>query len=207
MIWNRLAKMGGAARATFVMAWCAITTVMVLNQRFAEAATPSQPNIVFILADDLGYGDLGCYGQKQIQTPHLDRMAREGMRFTRFYAGSTVCAPSRCTLMTGLHTGHCLIRGNRRVDLRDDDYTVAEMLGQVGYKTGMFGKWGLGSEGGTGLPALQGFDEFFGYLDQSHAHNYYPTFLIRGTERESLNNVVPNPGPQGQGVASEKKNL
>ena len=167
--------------------------------------TVRNPNVILIVADDLGYGDLGCYGQEQIQTPHLDGLAREGMRFTRFYAGSTVCAPSRCTLMTGLHTGHCLIRGNRRVDLRDGDYTVAEMLKQVGYRTGMFGKWGLGSEGGPGLPTRQGFDEFFGYLDQAHAHNYYPTFLIRGAERESLDNVVPHAGAQGQGVATEKK--
>ena len=175
------------------------------NLPVTQAATVERPNIIFILADDLGYGDLGCYGQQQIRTPHLDRLASEGMRFTRFYAGSTVCAPSRCTLMTGLHTGHCLIRGNRRVDLRDKDYTVAEMLQGAGYKTGMFGKWGLGSEGGTGLPNRQGFDAFFGYLDQSHAHNYYPTFLIRDTEREPLDNVVPRPGKQGQGVASEKK--
>ncbi|MDG2407622.1 MAG: arylsulfatase [Pirellulales bacterium] len=175
------------------------------NLPVAQAVTAERPNIIFVLADDLGYGDLGCYGQQKIRTPHLDRLASEGMRFTRFYAGSTVCAPSRCTLMTGLHTGHCLIRGNRRVDLRDKDYTVAEMLQGAGYKTGMFGKWGLGSEGGTGLPSRQGFDAFFGYLDQSHAHNYYPTFLIRDTEREPLDNVVPRPGKQGQGVASEKK--
>ncbi|MDP7225504.1 MAG: sulfatase-like hydrolase/transferase, partial [SAR202 cluster bacterium] len=163
------------------------------------------PNIVLILADDLGYGDLGCYGQQQIRTPHLDRLAEEGMRFTRFYAGSTVCAPSRCTLMTGLHTGHCLIRGNRRIDLRDHDLTVAELLGDAGYRTGMFGKWGLGSEGGSGLPTRQGFDAFFGYLDQGHAHNYYPTYLIRNEQRTPLDNVVPNEGPRGRGVASEKK--
>lgn len=168
------------------------------------AADSEKPNIIFILADDLGYGDLGCYGQQQIQTPHIDKLAKEGMRFTRFYAGSTVCAPSRCTLMTGLHTGHCLIRGNRRVDLRDNDLTVAELLQSEGYRTGMFGKWGLGSEGGSGLPTRQGFDEFFGYLDQGHAHNYYPSYLIRNEQRTPLDNVVPGEGPRGRGVASEK---
>ena len=162
---------------------CVLLTGAFGTLRLGMAAPVDQPNIIFILADDLGYGDLGSYGQREIQTPHLDQLARQGMRFTRFYAGSTVCAPSRCTLMTGLHTGHCLIRGNRRVDLREKDVTVAEMLKQAGYKTGMFGKWGLGSEGGTGLPTRQGFDAFFGYLDQAHAHNYYPTFLIRGAAR------------------------
>ena len=205
MKWYFSSERRSRLSVSIIMAWSLLLGIFFFNLRICCAATPSQPNIIFILADDLGYGDLGCYGQKQIQTPNLDRMAKEGMRFTRFYAGSTVCAPSRCTLMTGLHTGHCLIRGNRRVDLRDDDYTVAEMLQGAGYRTGMFGKWGLGSEGGTGLPTRQGFDEFFGYLDQSHAHNYYPTFLIRGSERERLDNVVPNPGRQGQGVASEKK--
>lgn len=167
-------------------------------------AADRPPNIVFILADDLGYGDLGCFGQKVLKTPRLDRLAGEGMRFTQFYAGSTVCAPSRCVLMTGLHTGHCLIRGNAKVNLRPEDVTVAEVLKQSGYATGLFGKWGLGHEGSTGLPTRQGFDEFFGYLDQHHAHNYYPTFLIRGEERVPLKNVVPNEDPLGSGVASEK---
>ncbi|MEX0711679.1 MAG: sulfatase-like hydrolase/transferase [Pirellulales bacterium] len=165
---------------------------------------PDRPNIVFILADDLGYGDLGCYGQQQIQTPHLDRMAAEGMRFTHFYAGSTVCAPSRAVLMTGLHSGHAYIRGNARHDLRPEDVTVAEVLKQAGYATGLVGKWGLGQEGGTGVPNRQGFDYFFGYLDQAHAHNYYPTFLLRNEARLPLANVVPDEGPAGQGVAAKK---
>jgi len=142
------------------------------------AAAERLPNIIFIMADDLGYGDLGCYGQQRIQTPHIDRLAREGMRFTDFYAGSTVCAPSRCVLMTGYHTGRAFIRGNGKDNLRPSDVTVAEVLKGAGYATGMFGKWGLGHEGSTGLPTRQGFDEFFGYLDQQHAHNYYPSFLI-----------------------------
>src|SRR5262245_26650939 len=118
-----------------------VAAVLVL---VAPLPAAEKPNVIFILADDLGYGDLGCYGQKRIQTPRLDRMAKEGMRLTQFYAGSTVCAPSRCALMTGLHTGHCLIRGNARVDLRPDDVTVAEVLKRAGYATSLVGKWGLG---------------------------------------------------------------
>ncbi len=169
-----------------------------------QSAPTRPPNIIFILADDLGYGDLGCYGQKQIQTPNLDRMAAEGVRFTDFYAGSTVCAPSRAVLMTGLHTGHCYIRGNGKTNLRPEDVTVAEVLKPAGYATGVIGKWGLGHEGSTGLPARQGFDEFFGYLDHLHAHNYYPSFLVRGEQRVPLRNVVPGEGPQGQGVATKR---
>lgn len=167
-------------------------------------AADQRPNILFILADDLGYGDLGCYGQKQVRTPNIDRLAKDGVRFTQFYAGSTVCAPSRCVLMTGLHTGHCLIRGNSKVNLRPEDVTVAEVLQQAGYQTGLVGKWGLGHEGSTGLPTRQGFDHYFGFLDQHHAHNYYPSFLIRGEKRMPLKNVVPGEGEYGEGVASEK---
>jgi len=150
----------------------------------AQTAAPPQapahkPNIIFILADDLGYGDLGCYGQTKIKTPNLDKLAAQGMRFTQFYAGSTVCAPSRCALMTGLHTGHALIRGNARVPLRPKDLTVAEVLKRTGYRTALVGKWGLGNEQTTGVPQRQGFDEFIGYLDQKHAHDYYSDYLWR----------------------------
>jgi arylsulfatase A-like enzyme len=138
-----------------------------------------KPCIIFILADDLGYGDLGCYGQTKIKTPNLDKLAAEGMRFTSFYAGSTVCAPSRCALMTGLHTGHAFIRGNGAVALRPQDLTVAEILKQAGYRTGLIGKWGLGNPNTTGLPQLKGFDQFVGFLDQTHAHDYYPEYLWR----------------------------
>src|SRR3984893_8275173 len=125
--------------------------------------TTSQPNIIFILADDLGYGDLGCYGQKRIQTPNIDHIAADGMRFTQVYAGDTVCAPSRCALMTGKHFGHCRIRGNRNdVFLDPSDVTVATVLKRAGYRTGIFGKWGLGGAGTPGVPHLQGFDEWFG---------------------------------------------
>jgi len=156
------------------------------------------------MADDLGYGDLGCYGQKQIQTPHIDRLAREGVKFTQFYAGSTVCAPSRCVLMTGLHLGHCYIRGNAKMNLRPGDVTVAEVLKKTGYTNGLIGKWGLGHEGSTGVPTRQGFDYFFGYLDQHHAHNYYPSYLVRNETRVKLRNVVPGEGKFGQGVATKK---
>jgi arylsulfatase A-like enzyme len=163
-----------------------------------------RPNIVFILADDLGYGDLGCYGQKQISTPNIDRLARDGVRFTQFYAGSTVCAPSRCVLMTGLHVGHCFIRGNADQSLRHTDHTVVEILKVAGYSTGLFGKWGLGEEGTEGVPTRKGFDEFFGYLNQHHAHNYFPAFLISNESRVALKNVVPGTEPYGTGVATTK---
>lgn len=138
-----------------------------------------RPSIILIVADDLGYGDLGCYGQKQIKTPNLDRLAAEGTRFTDFYAGSTVCAPSRCALMTGVHTGHTLIRGNADVPLEAGQANMARALQSAGYRTGLIGKWGLGNENTSGLPQKQGFDEFVGFLDQTLAHNYYPATLRR----------------------------
>ena len=142
-------------------------------------AAPQRPNIILILADDLGYGDLGCYGQQRIRTPRLDRMAAEGTRLTQAYAGSTVCAPSRCCLMTGLHTGHGRVRGNAspQTPLRAQDTTVAQLLKRAGYRTAVFGKWGLGDEHTASTPNDKGFDEWFGYLDQVHAHDYYPEFL------------------------------
>jgi len=156
-----------------------------------EQAKPFRPpNIIFILADDLGYGDLSCYGQTHFTTAALDRMAAEGVRFTDHYAGSTVCAPSRCCLMTGLHTGHARIRGNADVPLEPADTTVAEALKEGGYDTALIGKWGLGEQGTTGHPGRKGFESFFGYLNQVHAHNYYPDFLWRNAERIALDNVV-----------------
>lgn len=151
------------------------------NPLALKARANVKPNIIFILADDLGYGDLGCYGQKKIKTPNLDRMAAEGMRFTQCYAGSTVCAPSRSVLMTGQHTGHTRIRGNAAYPLEPQDVTVAEILKQAGYNTGVFGKWGMGLQGTTGTPSRQGFDEWLGYLGQTHAHDYYPTQLWRSS--------------------------
>lgn len=182
-----------------------LISLLAINFGFASFATETPPNIIFAMADDLGYGDLGCYGQKNIKTPNIDRLANEGMRFTQFYAGSTVCAPSRCVLMTGYHTGHCFIRGNGKDNLRPADITVAEVLKQAGYHTGLTGKWGLGHEWSSGLPTRQGFDYFFGYLDQHHAHNYYPSFLVRNEARVALDNVVPNEGQYGQGVATAQR--
>ena len=140
---------------------------------------PKRPNILFILADDLGYGDLGCYGQERIKTPNIDRLAAEGVRFTQAYAGSTVCAPSRCCLMTGKHTGHATVRGNKapELGLRPDETTVASLLKQAGYRTALFGKWGLGGPETGSVPNTRGFDEFFGYLNQAHAHNSFPEHL------------------------------
>ncbi len=137
------------------------------------------PNFVLVLVDDMGWADLGSYGSKVIHTPNLDRMAREGMRFTDAYAGHTVCAPSRCALMTGKHTGHTTVRANANTaPIRESDVTVAEVLKQAGYRTGGFGKWGLGGMGSEGAAERQGFDTFFGYYHQVHAHTYYPPFLI-----------------------------
>jgi len=169
-----------------------------------------KPNIIFIMADDLGYGDLGCYGQSLIHTPNIDQMAAEGIRFTDHYAGSTVCAPSRCCLVTGMHSGHAYIRGNKEVQpmgqwpLPPESVTVAEQLKSAGYTTGLVGKWGLGGPDSTGIPNRQGFDYFFGYLGQRHAHNYYPEFLFRNQERITLNNVVENDRLDGAGQALEK---
>lgn len=157
--------------------------------------TAGKPNIIFVLVDDLGYGELGCFGQKVLKTPHLDRMAREGRRMTRFYSGNTVCAPSRTVLMTGLHNGHATIRGNRDplaegASLRAGEPTVARVLKGAGYRTACVGKWGLGTEKTEGHPDRQGFDEFFGFLTHKHAHNHFPDFLWRGRERVLLRNEV-----------------
>jgi arylsulfatase A-like enzyme len=163
---------------------------------FVSARAAERPNFIFILADDLGIGDLGRYGQKKISTPRLDQMAREGMRFTQAYAGNTVCAPSRCALMTGKHMGHAQIRGNDRVPLRPEDLTIAEVLRGAGYRTALSGKWGLGEAGSTGIPTRKGFDHFFGYLNQTHAHNHYPDFLWRNEEKITIpgNQVGPEAG-------------
>lgn len=149
-------------------------------------AQTRKPNIVLLLADDLGYGDLTSYGQKQIATPNLDRLAAEGMRFTQAYSGSTVCAPSRCCLFTGKHTGHAFIRGNMptAVDLglRSEDVTIAEVLKRAGYRTGLFGKWALGQIGSPGYSLDKGFDESVSFFSQTAAHNYYPEHIADGRQ-------------------------
>lgn len=174
-------------------------------------AQPTKPNIILILADDLGYGELGSYGQKKIATPVLDRVAAEGMRFTQFYAGSTVCAPSRSVLMTGLHTGHTRVRGNASATnssaqtLRMGDVTLARVLQQAGYRTGLVGKWGLGLIDEEGEPRKQGFDYYFGFLSQTHAHNHFPDFLWRNGEKVALPNDIVRVGPiEGVGYALKK---
>lgn len=171
-----------------------------------QPASGERPNIIWVLADDLGYGDLGSYGQERIQTPRLDRMASEGLRFTDAYAGFTVCAPSRSVLMTGQHTGHTRVRRNGTSGLWAEDVTVAELLRGEGYATGLIGKWGLGMEDSPGAPWRQGFDSFFGYLSQGHAHNFYPEFLMRNGDRVLLRNVVVPSSRYGgmSGVATER---
>jgi uncharacterized sulfatase len=183
----------------YLVALCAFHATIFVTLITPAGSASELPNIIFILTDDLGFGDLGCYGQKIIKTPRLDRMAAEGLRFTDFYAGNTVCAPSRSVLMTGQHMGHTHVRGNAsgpdmsKQSLRDEDVTMAEVLKSAGYTTGLFGKWGLGDDapgGRSGLPRRQGFDEFFGYLNQVHAHNYYPEFLWRNETKVPLPNGV-----------------
>lgn len=184
----------------------ALTAVLSLQAgRIGLAAEPRGPNVVFILADDLGWGELGCYGQTKIRTTNLDRLAAEGMRFTQHYSGAPVCAPSRNVLMTGLHLGHTTIRGNRgatdeqgkraegQQPIPDDALTIAEVMKQAGYATGAMGKWGLGPVGSTGDPNRQGFDLFFGYNCQSVAHSYFPPHLWRNRERIVIN-AKPAPG-------------
>jgi arylsulfatase A-like enzyme len=158
------------------------------------ASNAKAPNIIFVIADDLGVGDLGCYGQKRIRTPYIDRLAAEGMRFRQHYSGNAVCAPSRCVLMTGLHPGHAWIRDNQEVQpegqapLPAGTITLARLLQRHGYTTGAFGKWGLGGPGSSGDPLRQGFDRFFGYNCQRQAHNYYPTYLWDNDRQVTLNN-------------------
>ncbi len=156
-------------------------------------ASGRSPNIIYILLDDAGYGDLSCYGQERFKTPHMDRLAKEGIRFTNHYSGSAVCAPSRCCLLTGKHTGHSYIRGNRPADTEEgqmplpaDAVTFPRILRDSGYATGAFGKWGLGPPGSSGDPNDQGFDEFFGYNCQSLAHSYYPEHLWHNREKVEL---------------------
>lgn len=173
-----------------------------------EAAAQRPPNIVLIVADDLGYGELGCYGQQWIRTPRIDALAEQGMRLTNFYAGAPVCAPSRCVLMTGKHAGHAYIRDNKPTNLKkreiqefrrkyqwefpgqapipDAEVTIAELLKEKGYATAAIGKWGLGHFGTSGEPNRQGFDLFYGFNCQRHAHNHYPKFLWRNSEKVPL---------------------
>ena len=185
---------------------------VLLSTPIVAPADEAPPNIIYILADDLGYAELGCYGQQKIKTPHIDQLAQEGMRFMQHYCGNAVCAPSRCALMTGRHPGHAYIRSNRRYDLPaeikdkygmqfsgqqpipDSEITIAEMLKAKGYATAAIGKWGLGHFGTSGDPNKQGFDLFVGYNCQGHAHSYYPAYLWRNDKMFALANDPPVPG-------------
>lgn len=160
-----------------------VMVLLLMSNLIFPAQAQTKPNIIYILADDLGYGDLSCYGQRKFKTPNIDRLAQEGMRFTNHYSGSPVCAPSRSALMTGLHTGHTPVRGNKEVrpegqwPLPSTSYTLFEMVKSAGYVTGAFGKWGLGYPGSEGDPNNQGVDSFYGYNCQRLAHNYFPEYL------------------------------
>ncbi len=146
-----------------------------------------KPNIVYMMLDEIGYFELSCMGHKILKTPNLDRIAAEGMRFTQCLAGAPVCAPTRCVLLTGKHTGHCQVRANGGgMAITDDEFTLGEMFESAGYATGGFGKWGIGDAGTTGVPERHGFDIFYGYYHQVHAHCYYPEFLVRNGKREML---------------------
>ncbi len=193
-------------RREFLKAATALGAACVAGGSIAPGADrPRKPNIVLMMADDLGWAELGCYGQKKIQTPNIDALAAAGMRFTQFYAGSPVCAPSRCCLMTGRHGGHAYIRDNGEIKdpdpnvfggqtpLAASEPTIAKTLKAAGYATGCFGKWGLGRAGSEGDPLNQGFDRFYGYNCQRHAHNLYPRYLV--SDREN----VPLPGNTGKG--------
>ncbi len=169
-----------------------LVTVAAAGLLAGFAGAAQKPNIVYIAADELGYYEPGFMGGRNIRTPNLDRMAADGIRFTSMFAGSSVCAPTRCCLMTGRHAGHASIRVNGGgTPLRADEVTIASMLKPLGYATGGFGKWGCGGRGSTGVPEKHGFDVFLGYYDQVHAHTYYPPYLVRNSKE------VPLPGNNG----------
>lgn len=185
----------------------ALTTLLLAALSALHAAAPApKPNIIFVLSDDLAQGDLGCYGQKLIQTPNLDRMAREGTRYTQAYCGTTVCAPSRTSVMIGQHTGHSPIRANREIGdegqmpLPAGTFTVAKLLKSVGYTTASIGKWGMGMFDTTGSPLKNGIDHFFGYNCQRHAHSYFPTYLYNDDQRFALPGNDGNKKVEGKGA-------
>ena len=191
-----------------MLSWRQWVLLSLLFGRVLAAA--DRPNIVFILADDLGYGDIGPFGQQLITTPALDRLAAEGVKITQFYAGSAVCAPSRSVFITGQDTGHTRVRGNAgpgnpaAQTLTGEDASIAEMLKRAGYTTGLIGKWGLGASDSSGAPQRKGFDYHFGFLNQTHAHNHFPNFLWRNGERVPLpNDLVPVGQVEGTGYATK----
>jgi arylsulfatase A-like enzyme len=177
-------------RRIFVNLTSLLVTLPGVLMATPETTKQTRPNIVYLLLDDAGYGDLGCYGQKTLLTPNIDRLAAGGVKFTRHYSGSTVCAPSRCVLMTGLHTGHSAIRSNGPSILPDKDLTVARLLKTAGYHTACIGKHGLGQPAPLDDPEKKGFDEFFGYVGTAHAHNFYSDFIVRNGLRVPLDNQL-----------------
>ncbi|MCR9292333.1 MAG: arylsulfatase [bacterium] len=188
----------------FRISLCFFAVTLCLRCSVADLhAQERPPNVVFILADDLGYRELGCYGQQKIKTPNLDALAKQGMRLTQHYSGNAVCAPSRCVLMTGKHPGHAFVRDNRSTPpegqwpIPDSEVTLAELFQQAGYVTGAFGKWGLGGPESSGEPLRQGVDRFFGYNCQAHAHSYYPSYLWDDQQHILLDNDPPVPGHAG----------
>ena len=198
-----------------LLIFLACTTTSSKNE---ADATAKRPNIIYILADDLGYGDLSCYGQQQLFTPHIDQLASEGIRFTQHYAGSTVCAPSRASLLTGMHAGHINVRGNQPPGqlIRNETTTIPEALKPAGYTSAIIGKWGVGHPPEPNDPHRNGFDHHYGYINMWHAHNFYPEFLYRNSTRETLagnktdwnfdyEKYHPKGMPEGTGVASAKE--
>jgi arylsulfatase A-like enzyme len=195
-------NMKNQTRRQFIKSTAAGTASVMLGNLACRTEKARKPNIIYILADDLGYNELGCYGQKKIRTPNIDRLASEGMRFTQHYSGSPVCAPSRCTLLTGKHTGHAYVRNNDEMKEKGDVWndpsiegqrplppgtvTMGTLLQEAGYKTACVGKWGLGGPDDSGHPNQQGFDLFYGYICQRQAHNYYPTHLWKNGEKDML---------------------
>ncbi len=183
-------------RITFILTCIVLTILSACNNIPLKKMTEQKPNIIFILADDMGYADIGPFGQKTIRTPELDQLARAGMIFTDHYAGNTVCAPSRCSLITGKHPGNAQVRGNMQfppagqLPISEGTITVSGLLKEAGYTTGMIGKWGLGNIGNSGDPSNFGWDLSYGYLDQVLAHNYFPEYLIRNGKKEYLSNEV-----------------
>jgi arylsulfatase A-like enzyme len=208
-------KTDGTNRAAFRLLACLFILIFCLVHPTTLHAQRKQPNIILILADDMGYGDLGCFGQKVLKTPRLDAMAATGMRFTQFYAGCTVCAPSRSVLMTGKHMGRTVVRGNstKPIIIQPGTPTLASVLKKAGYTTACIGKWGIGTPDNFTNPNDVGFDHFFGYVNMWHAHNFYPEFLIRNGQVVNLKNEVgpkwkkyqnPKTPMAGRGVAIKK---
>jgi len=169
---------------------------MYLSSLAQQNTIVKMPNVIYILADDMGYGDVGCYGQKIIKTPNIDALAQNGIRFTQHYAGSPVCAPSRCVLMTGRDVGHAWVRGNYEtgtygfgagLELRNEDFTLGEMMKQRGYTTAVIGKWGMGVTHTSGEPNKKGFDYSYGFLNQGHAHYQFPSYLFQDEKNIEIN--------------------